>query len=133
MFQRLARVFFIAFLLNLLWENLHSVLYVSYKGGPITEFVLTRASLFDACVITLLLVPFFYVPYLRKTTWLIFVLGTVIAVVNEWYGLSTGRWLYTTLMPIIPMLHVGLTPAIQLGLLGYTTYKLSLLYETFKH
>ncbi len=122
--KRIFSLFIIALVLNMVWENLHSFLYESYRGGSITEFILVRASLFDALIIVIILVPFLYVSFLRKRTWLIVVIGTIVAIMNEWYGLSTGRWLYSPYMPIVPMLEVGLTPMLQLGLLGYLSFQI---------
>lgn len=124
--KKILSVFCIAFVLNLLWENAHAFLYESYKGGVITEFILMRASLFDACVTAIIAAPFMFNAFLRERTWGLLVVGTVIAIVNEWYGLGTGRWAYNAYMPIIPFIHTGLTPTIQLGLLGYVALKLQL-------
>ncbi|OGZ05613.1 MAG: hypothetical protein A2845_04600 [Candidatus Lloydbacteria bacterium RIFCSPHIGHO2_01_FULL_49_22] len=121
--KKIAVLFLSAFLLNVVWENLHSFLYESYQGGTITEFILLRASLFDAIVVMLFVTPFLYVAYLKKRTWLIIVMGALIAITNEWYGLSTDRWSYNSLMPILPFLHTGLTPTLQLGLLGYLVFR----------
>lgn len=118
----LSLVFLIAFLLNVVWENIHSLLYTNYQGGAITEFILVRASLFDAAVITVMLLPFLFIPLLKKHTWLILIIGTIIAITNEWYGLSTARWAYGEFMPILPLINTGLTPTLQLGLLGFATY-----------
>lgn len=115
-------IFFIAFILNLIWENAHSFLYTSYQGGKITEFILIRASLFDALIITLVCIPFLYVEFLKKRPQLIVPIGIIIAIINEWYGLGTGHWTYNELMPIIPIIKTGLTPSLQLGILGYVTY-----------
>lgn len=93
-------------------------------GGRITEFILVRASLFDAILITLILVPFVYLNSFKNKAWLIVIIGIVVAVFNEWYGLGTGRWMYNSLMPVLPIIKVGLTPTFQLGVLGYLTYKL---------
>ncbi len=93
-------------------------------GGPITEFVLIRASLFDALIITVILFLFLSISKLKDKSWLIIIIGIIIAILNEWYGLSTGRWMYNELMPIIPIIKTGLTPTIQLGILGYVVYKL---------
>jgi hypothetical protein len=60
----------------------------------------------------------------KNKNWLIIFIGILIAIFNEWYGLNTGRWLYNDLMPIIPIIKTGLTPTIQLGLLGYFSYKI---------
>jgi len=117
--KKVGTVFILAFVLNVIWENLHAVLYTSYKGEEITQFILLRASLFDAVVITWLLLPFLFLPFLKNKQWFILLIGTLIAVVNEWYGLTTSRWAYNSLMPIVPFFEVGLTPMLQLGLLGY--------------
>jgi hypothetical protein len=55
---------------------------------------------------------------------MILIIGFVVAVVNEWYGLNTKRWKYKTSMPIIPILNVGITPAIQLAILGCASFYL---------
>ncbi|MFA5932290.1 MAG: hypothetical protein WC793_02835 [Candidatus Paceibacterota bacterium] len=91
-------------------------------GGKITEFILIRASFFDALVITIILLPFVFLNSFKNKKWLIVIIGIVIAVFNEWYGLGTGRWAYNSLMPILPIIKVGLTPAFQLGVLGYLSY-----------
>ena len=54
--QILIFVFIIAFILNVAWEHLHSLLHVHYKGGDITNIILLRAAFFDAAVITLVAV-----------------------------------------------------------------------------
>ncbi len=93
-------------------------------GGQITEYVLVRASLFDAVLITIISLPFLYVNTLKNKGWLLIVVGILIAILNEWYGLSTGRWVYNSLMPIVPLIKVGITPTLQLGVLGYISFKL---------
>lgn len=121
--RKISYVFVTALISNIVWENLHSFLYEAYKGGTITEYILIRASLFDALIITLILVPFLYFSFFTKRSWLILLIGTIVAIVNEWYGLGSGRWVYNSLMPILPILKIGVTPALQLGLLGYITYR----------
>lgn len=40
--------------------------------------------------------------------------GVLITIVFEWYSVYwAGRWAYSGLMPIIPLLHVGLAPVLQ--------------------
>lgn len=119
-------VFVIAFLLNALWENTHSYLYMQYQGGSITEFILLRAALADALMITVLALPFLLKQEWRKHAWLIIPAGIIIAVGIEWWALGTGRWSYSPLMPLVPLFGTGLTPTIQLGLLGYLSYKFAL-------
>jgi len=122
--KKILLVFIFSFCLNLIWENLHSYLYVEYMGGRITEFILIRASLIDALIITVLVLPFMFIDALKKHSWLIILAGILVAIFIEWYALGTGRWSYNEYMPIIPILSVGLTPTIQLGLLGYLSYRL---------
>ena len=121
--KRLSYIFLLSFLLNVVWENLHSRLYNNYMGGRITEFILLRASVVDAVIITLISLPFIYLNYLKRHDWIIIVIGILVAIPLEWFGLETGRWAYNDLMPIIPFLSIGLTPTIQLGFLGYLSYK----------
>lgn len=117
-------IFVTAFVLNLVWENLHSFLYDNYMGGGITELILLRATLADAIMITLVVFPFIFLSSLKRFDWLIIFAGVVVAICIEWYALATGRWAYNAYMPIIPILSVGLTPFIQLGLLGYVSFKI---------
>jgi|SRR3989344_6891325 len=120
--KKILSIFIVAFLLNFIWENAHSFLYTHYMGSRITEFILLRASVVDAIVITLIALPFLYIAKLQDKSWLIIVAGILIAICIEWYALGAGRWVYNASMPIIPLLEVGLTPTIQLGLLGYFSY-----------
>lgn len=123
--KKVFSVFFIAFGLNVVWENVHSYLYMHYQGGTITESILLRATFADAVIITLIALPFLFLPLFKKRAWLIVPIGVIIAVSMEWYALGTGRWAYSALMPIIPLLETGLTPTIQLGLLGYLSYSIT--------
>lgn len=111
-------IFLVAFILNAVWEHFHSILYVHYKGEVITSLILLRAALFDATFITLVSIPF-----LKKQRWVFVVLAILFAIGLEIFALKTGRWEYKDVMPIIPIIKTGLTPTIQLGLLGYISIK----------
>jgi hypothetical protein len=126
MAKKLALVFLIAFAANYVWEHLHSLLYAHYKGGPITELILLRATLGDAVIITLLAFPFLMSRSLARHAWLLPVLCVLASVLIELYALPAGRWAYNGSMPLIPILGIGLTPTIQLGILGYLSYRLAL-------
>jgi len=125
MTKKVLIIFIVSFVLNFIWENFHSLLYSNYMSGKITEFILFRATLGDAVMISVLSLPFLFVPLLKKHSWLIIVVGFILSVAIEHYALLVGRWSYNDLMPIIPFLSVGVTPAIQLGLLGYISLKIS--------
>jgi|SRR3989344_1177078 len=115
-------IFLLSFSFNLIWENLHFYLYAGYMGGTITEAILLRASVVDAIIITFLSFPFVFIAKLRNKNWIIIFIGIVVAILIELHALRTERWVYNEYMPIIPILFVGLTPTIQLGLLGYLSY-----------
>ncbi len=121
---RVLKIFLISFFLNFIWENFHAILYDNYMGGKITEWVLLRASLIDGLIISVISLPFLYFGFLKTREWLIIPVGFVWAVIMEWNALNLHKWAYNNLMPIIPILYVGLTPAIQLGLLGFISFKI---------
>lgn len=125
MLRRGLIVFVGAFILNFFWEEAHSALYVSYRGEAITSLILFRAALFDATVITLFYFLFSRLPERLQKVWFLLAALTVFAIGLEEWALTTDRWAYTSTMPIIPFLAVGLTPAIQLGVLGYISLKIS--------
>lgn len=119
--RALFAVFTISFIFNLLWEELHAPLYVSYQGQPITQLVLLHATLADAGFITLFAIFFFNSHLLRDRLWLIIPIGLAIALGIEWWALQTHRWVYAAAMPLLPFSHIGLTPFIQLAITGYGT------------
>ena len=118
-------IFLFAFGANLVWENLHARLYLGYKGGQITEWILIRATFWDAVIITALCVLALLLPR-RFQNWFVVGGGLVVAIVMERFALATGRWAYGPYMPIVPLLHTGLTPTIQLALIGVVAAKLFL-------
>jgi hypothetical protein len=123
---RLPLIFILAFLLNFVWEELHSVLYVHYQGEAITHIILVRAALFDASFITLIALPSLFFSRLKWRLVLPTLVAFVFAITLELYALNTGRWAYTDAMPLLPFVHVGLTPSIQLALLTLITLYIAL-------
>ncbi len=122
MFKKLILVFILAFFLNWVWEILHSALYLNYRGGAITGFVLFRASLADAAILLILIFAARKLK-LNKAFFVVFG-GLVISVAIEIWALQTGRWDYNSLMPIIPIIKTGLTPTVQLAVIGYIVQKM---------
>jgi phosphate starvation-inducible membrane PsiE len=119
--KKLVFIFVLSFVLNLVWEYLHSTLYAFYQHGLITLPILLRAALFDAIVIT-----FLYIIFSKHAKiWVPVSIALIFAVVLELYALKTGRWEYNNLMPIIPFLNVGLTPVLQLPVLYYLVIKIT--------
>lgn len=126
MIRQLVYIFIIAFVLNFVWEQFHSLLYVHYKGGLITEYILFRAALFDATIITILAYPFLKFTVFKDKLWLLALIAVVYAIGLEMWAIGIGQWAYKDSMPIIPIIKTGLTPTIQLGLLAYIAVKSSL-------
>ena len=126
MLRHFVYIFIIAFLLNAIWEFSHAVLYNHYADGAVYDFMLFRATLFDAFIITFFAYPFIARTYLRNKLWVMVSLLTIFAVGLELWALETGRWAYTAGMPIIPFIQVGLTPTVQLGLTAYISVRAAL-------
>lgn len=125
MTKKLALVFALAFVLNWIWENAHSALYLSYQGGPITHFILARAAVADAIMIVLLV--FIAEIFPKHRSLFVTTGGLLLSVAIEFWALETGRWAYGAGMPLMPVVKIGLSPALQLVATGYIVLKLSLL------
>jgi len=120
--KKLILVYALAFIANWIWEILHSILYLNYKGGLITNFILFRAAFVDAFIVLVLV--FISQKSGKYKTFFILAGGFIIAIVIEIWGLKTGRWEYNSLMPIIPIIKTGLTPTIQLVITAYIVEKI---------
>ena len=117
--KKILLIFNLAFISNIIWENLHAFLYIHYQGQNITQLILLRAALFDATFITILSLPFIFLKYFKQRLWWSLVMGIIFAIILEYFALITNRWAYNDLMPIIPIIKTGLTPTLQLGLIAY--------------
>jgi hypothetical protein len=115
------------FLLNFIWEISQAFLYEVHFQGRL-DFILVHLKAASGDLLIFLLLYFFGVLFFhRDCYWLIrnnkvkfmFVsfLGIVVSVVIEKLALSFGRWSYNSLMPIVPVLNVGLTPVLQMIIL----------------
>jgi len=123
-FKDYLKIFFFAFLLNFLWENLHAPLYLHYRGGAISELILARAALVDAFFILVIVIISRAQIFNQRREIFIVLVSLVIAIILEQWALATGRWAYDPSMPTLPMLNIGLTPTIQLALTGWLSYKI---------
>jgi len=118
-------VFIVAFLLNFVWENLHSVLYLNYRGGFISEYILARSAVVDAFMVTLIVLVVLHLSFFKQKTLSIVVVGFVVATGLEIWALQSVRWAYAPSMPLIPLLNVGVSPAVQLAITGLVALYLS--------
>jgi hypothetical protein len=124
--KRIAKILLIAFVLNFIWEASQSFLYAPHfegVGGLIKVHL--RASLGDIFLVFLILAldififgKLFSQKNLRRSR-IIFIIfaGLIAGVAVEKYALAAGRWSYNDLMPIIPILGVGLAPSMQMTLI----------------
>jgi hypothetical protein len=121
-----AVIFAAAFLLNVAWEVGHSLLY---DWNPVISdyipLIVLMAAKDAAWVVIFYLVAatalrdLFWVEKNNTTGFCIMALcGFVFSVAIELHAHETGRWYYNELMPVIPLLGVGLTPVLQMTLLS---------------
>lgn len=112
----------VAFALNWAWEATHAVAYVE-SAGPLLfrlRHCLPMAAV-DAvwtlalCGTSLMLVPRSGCQSRYFAT--LGALGALTATWLEWRALAEGRWTYNALMPIVPVVGVGLWPVMQMALL----------------
>lgn len=131
-FSTITTLFVISVPLNFIWELAQMPLYVD--NGNLLNFVrhCIIPSLGDGVI--LLIIFGVGCGVLRRADWFVqptasayafmLVSGLIIAIVIEWvavYGMS--RWSYTTRMPVLPVLGVGLSPVLQMLLLPPVIFK----------
>jgi hypothetical protein len=120
-------LFIAAFGLNWLWEMAQMPAYAEMAHSPWWETVpaCTRATLGDV-VFTFAIYGLGALAAGRldwglKPRWNVYatatILGAACAVAFEWWAVGSGRWSYHARMPIVPVLHVGLWPLLQLTIL----------------
>lgn len=92
------------------------MLYVHYRGNPIVFSTLLYAATIDGLLI---MACAWCAQLFRTRQTLVFVcLSIAIAFGIEWWALETGRWAYTDAMPLVPLLHIGVSPFVQLAITG---------------
>lgn len=123
----------LAFLLNLVWEILQVSLY---KGGShdVRHIIFCAlASVADAIMVLILYFGFALIYknplWIRNLTWqrinMLVLAGGAGSIFGEMRHLSSGNWTYEEAMPIIPVVHVGLSPVLQFMVLPVIIYALS--------
>lgn len=125
------RVGVLAFLFNWAWEAVHAAAFVESTGTLAFRFwhCLPMAVTDAGWTLALwLLVGGLAHASKRTPPWRLValgMLGAITAVAVERSALATGRWTYNSLMPILPFVHVGLWPVLQMTLLPILTGWLS--------
>lgn len=124
--QRETRLFIATFLVgvafNFVWEIGQSPLFTSMGGWLLGTWRCFVASLGDGVI--LLAIAVAGSPLFRRFDWFVRpgpagylfmgALGVAVAVGIEIGALAMGRWSYGDRMPLIPVVHVGLAPVLQM-------------------
>ncbi len=115
------------FILNLIWELAQgeSGLYLNH-GGDVASMLRCTTATFGDILIVLGIYIIMTIIY-RSSDWILnmnqgkwvnlLLISLIAAIVVELWGLQTGRWSYSELMPIIPLIKIGLMPVLQMVLL----------------
>jgi len=128
MIETLAEIFLAGFLINLLYETAHSLLYKTCLEMPAQKYVplIIRASLYDGIwivVIYLMTYLFFnneniFSNYFQMTAFAI--ISIISAYLWELYSIKNKRWEYSSKMPLI--FGAGLTPTFEIFLTGLASF-----------
>ena len=130
----------LAFLLNFAWELAQMPLYDSSSFTINHVAFCALGSVADALMVLLLYFglafifknPHWIFPLKRERVVIVVLTGGIGAVLSEIRHLSLGNWAYSDLMPLIPILNVGLSPVLQFMILPVVTYILSFKLLGFK-
>jgi len=128
MISILLQIFLISFLINLLWEIIHSRLYTTCLKAPLKKYIplIVGASLKDGFWISLFFLVGVYifenVNILTNTTqFMLFIfLALAFSFVDEKISLKIKKWEYSKQMPKI--FGVGITPLIEIAITGILTF-----------
>ena len=123
--QEALRVLVVAFLLNWFWEATHAAAYVESTGPFLYRLrhCLPMAGT-DALWTLALWAIVTGALQRRDSAWRLVAtatLGAVSAVAVEHVALADRRWTYNALMPIVPIVDVGLWPVAQMTILPVIT------------
>ncbi len=121
------KFFWVTFLVNFAWEISQGTAGIFAPHGDFIT-ALSRcavASLGDVLIV--LSIVMFMVIMTGTKMWflhmhirsvlLLVVISLLAGVLVEWWGISTNRWAYTSLMPLVPYLGVGIIPVLQMPIL----------------
>lgn len=124
----LLQIFFISFLINVLWELIHSQLYTTCIESPLKKLIplLIGASLKDAFWISLFFfVSVWFFGNISILTNIFQLLSFILlsfsfSFVDEKISLNMKRWKYSNQMPCI--FGVGISPLLELTTTGILSF-----------
>jgi hypothetical protein len=122
---RALRILVVAFFLNWIWEATHAAAYVESTGPFLYRLRHCLPMAVTDALWTLALWAMVTAAIQRPdSAWhfaALAALGAVSAVAVERVALAEGRWTYNALMPIVPIVDVGLWPVAQMTVLPVIT------------
>ena len=128
--QEALRILAVAFLLNWIWEATHATAYVE-STGPFLYRLRHCLPMAGTDALWTLALWAIVTALCRgadgevRSRAALAVLGAATAIVVEWAALAEGRWTYNALMPIVPVVNVGLWPVAQMTVLPVVTVVLA--------
>ena len=127
---RVVVVFAVAAVLNFAWEMTQSVLFAPMGGSMRGTWRCFVASLGDGVIVVIIGAIGWL--WFRRADWMVrpgfagyaltATAGIAIAILIERHALATGRWAYTERMPVLPVVHVGLVPVLQMVIVPAVTF-----------
>jgi hypothetical protein len=122
----LLTIFVVAAAVNYVWEVAQAFLYVGMEYDRAMLMHCLIASLGDGIILWVIYIVGLCV--FKARDWFVdptashyavmLLTGLVISIVVEWVALDIlNRWAYTSQMPIIPVLKIGLAPVLQMLIL----------------
>jgi hypothetical protein len=124
------RIVAVAFLLNWIWEATHAAAYVESTGPFLYRLrhclpMAGTDALWTLALWAIVTAPWWGADHKGRRRGALAVLGAATAIAVEWAALAEGRWTYNVLMPIVPVVDVGLWPVAQMTVLPLITVELA--------
>jgi hypothetical protein len=124
--QEALRIVAVAFLLHWMWEATHAAAYVESAGPFLYRLrhclpMAATDALWTLGLWALVTALWWGANGQGHRRVALAVLGAATAIVVEWAALAEGRWTYNALMPIVPVVNVGLWPVAQMTVLPVLT------------
>ena len=115
----------VAGILHFVWEALHLPLYTGYEalgsGWTLVFFATAGDVMYTLLIVglvTLIRGDLHWIQRPKKNEYLATaLLGGLVACMVEYKALAFHRWAYAAVMPVVPILGVGLSPLLQMMVL----------------
>jgi hypothetical protein len=111
----------VTFLAQWAWEVAHGPAYRETTGPVLWRITHCLPMAAIDSVWSIVLIVAVQRSLARSPQWVVLpslaAAGAVSATFVEWRALNMGRWTYTSLMPRVPVVHVGLWPVLQMTII----------------